>query len=83
VGRPEGKRPPGSDVKGRIVLIWIFKKYDGAWSNQAQHGKRWPVVDAVMKLRIAQNEGIFTSCGSSKDFVQCCQLLQKEVIFVF
>jgi hypothetical protein len=24
VGRPEGKRPLGRDVKGRIILIWIF-----------------------------------------------------------
>jgi hypothetical protein len=30
VGRPEGNRPLGRDVRGRIILIWIFKKHDGA-----------------------------------------------------
>jgi hypothetical protein len=29
VGKPEAKRPLGIlDVDGRIILIWIFKKYD-------------------------------------------------------
>jgi len=30
VGKPEGKRPyPGTD--GRIILRWIFKKWEGLW----------------------------------------------------
>jgi hypothetical protein len=31
VGKPEGKRPLGGDqdVDGRIILIWIFRKWDG------------------------------------------------------
>ena len=69
VGRPEGNRLLGRYVKGRIILIWIFKKYDGAWRDQAQHGKGWTVAGAAMKLRVTQNAGILTSCGSSKDCV--------------
>jgi len=73
VGRPEGNRPLGRAVKGRIILIWIFKKYDGAWSDQPQRGKRWWTFrEAVMKLRVPQNAGILTSCGSSKDCVPRC-----------
>jgi hypothetical protein len=29
VGKPEGKRPLGDpDVDGRIILRWIFRKWD-------------------------------------------------------
>jgi len=73
VGRPEGNRLLGRDVKGRITLIWVFKKYGGAWSDQAQHGKRGRTdAGAAMKLRVPQNAGILTSCGSSKNCVSCC-----------
>jgi hypothetical protein len=31
VGKPEGKRPLGDlDVDGRIILRWIFRKWEGA-----------------------------------------------------
>ena len=29
VGKPEGKRPLGVD--GRIILRWIFRKWEGLW----------------------------------------------------
>jgi len=30
VGKPEGKRPLGRpDVDGRIILRWIFRKWEG------------------------------------------------------
>jgi hypothetical protein len=36
VGKPEGKRPLGDpDVDGRIILRWIFRKFEGwgtGWS---------------------------------------------------
>ena len=35
VGKPEGKRPLGRDVDGRIILRWIFRKWEGVetgWS---------------------------------------------------
>jgi len=32
VGKPEGNRPLGrSDVDGRIILRWIFRKWEGFW----------------------------------------------------
>jgi hypothetical protein len=43
---------PGVD--GRIILKWIFEKWDGAveWIDLAQDRDRWrAVVDAVMNLR--------------------------------
>jgi hypothetical protein len=42
---------PGVD--GRIILKWIFKKWDGGmdWIDMAQDRDRWQaVVNAVMNL---------------------------------
>jgi hypothetical protein len=44
---------PGVD--GRIILNWIFKKWDGGmdWIELAQDRDRWrALVNAVMNLRV-------------------------------
>jgi hypothetical protein len=44
-----------SGVDGRIILKWIFKKWDGGmnWIELAQDRDRWPArVSAVMNLRV-------------------------------
>jgi hypothetical protein len=35
LGKPEGKGPPGSQiVDGKIILIWIFRKWNvGTWNG--------------------------------------------------
>jgi len=37
VGKPEGKRHWGDpDIDGRIILRWIFRKWDaGAWAGSS------------------------------------------------
>jgi hypothetical protein len=55
---------PGLD--GRIILKWIFKKWDGGmdWIDMAQDRDRWAVVSAVMNLRVPKYAGNFlTNCG--------------------
>jgi hypothetical protein len=45
----------GSGVDGRIILKWIFEKWDGGmdWIYLAQDRDRWKaVVNAVMNLRV-------------------------------
>jgi hypothetical protein len=42
-------------VNGRIILKWIFKKWDGGmdWIDMAQNRDRWrALVSAVMNLRV-------------------------------
>jgi hypothetical protein len=43
-----------TDVDGRIILKWIFRKWDGGmdWIDLAQETDRWrELVNAVMKIR--------------------------------
>jgi hypothetical protein len=44
-----------SGVDGRIILKWIFKKWDGGgmnWIDMAQDRDRWrALVSALMNLR--------------------------------
>ena len=56
VGKPEGKWSLGSpDVDGRIILRWIFRKWDGGmdWTELAQDRDRWrALINAVINLRV-------------------------------
>jgi hypothetical protein len=50
----EGDHLGDLSVDGRIILKWIFKKWDGDmdWNELAQDRDRWrAVVNAVMNLR--------------------------------
>jgi hypothetical protein len=57
VGRPERRNQleyPGVD--GRIILKWIFKKWDGGmdWIDVAQDRDRWrAILNVVMNLRVS------------------------------
>jgi hypothetical protein len=51
----EGDHLGDPGVDGRIILKWIFKKWDGGmdWIELAQDRNRWrAVVNAVMNLRV-------------------------------
>jgi hypothetical protein len=51
---------PGVD--GKIIIKWIFKKWDGGmdWIEMAQDRDRLrALVNTVMNLRVPQNEGNF------------------------
>jgi hypothetical protein len=56
VGISEGGDHLGdAGVDERIILIWIFKTWDGGmdWIELAQDRNRWrALVNAVMKLRV-------------------------------
>jgi hypothetical protein len=56
VGRPEGSHHLGDPgVDGRIILKWIFKKWDGGmdWIELTQDRDRWrALVNAVMNFQI-------------------------------
>jgi hypothetical protein len=56
VGKPEGNSPlEGPGVEGRIILKWIFNKWDGGmnWIDLAQNRGRWrALVNAVINLRV-------------------------------
>jgi hypothetical protein len=55
----EGNHMEDSDVDGRIILRWIFKKCNGGggmgtdWIDLAQDMDRWrALVNTVMNLRV-------------------------------
>jgi hypothetical protein len=51
----EGDHLEDPGVDRRIILKWIFKKWDGGmdWIDMAQDRDRWlAVVSAVMNLRV-------------------------------
>jgi hypothetical protein len=51
----EGDHLEDPFVDGRIILKWIFKKWDGGmdWIDMSQDRDRWrAVVNAVMNLRV-------------------------------
>jgi len=56
IGKPVGKKHlEDPSVDGRIILKWIFRKWDGDmdWINLAQNRNRWrALVNAVMNLRV-------------------------------
>jgi hypothetical protein len=49
-------------VDGRIILRWIFRKWDGGmnWIDLARDKDRWwAVLKAVMNLLVSYNAGNF------------------------
>jgi hypothetical protein len=56
VGKPEGRNHWGDPgVDGRIILGWIFRKWNAGvdWMELAQDRDRWSgIVSAVMNLRV-------------------------------
>jgi len=59
VGKPEGKRPlEDPAVDGRIILRWIFRKWDGEggdmdWIELAQDRDRWwELANAVLNILV-------------------------------
>ena len=64
-GETRGKETKWGEqgVDGKIILRWIFRKWDVwgmDWIDLAQDRDRWPaLVNAVMNLRVPYNAGNF------------------------
>jgi hypothetical protein len=56
VGKLDGKKLLDPGVDGRIILKWVFRKWDVGgmdWMELAQDKYRWrALVNAVMNLRV-------------------------------
>ena len=64
VGKPEGKRPMGDpDLDGRIILRWIFRKWEGVVGT----GWSW--------LRIGRVGGCLWVRGETFGFQKCEEFL--------
>ena len=62
---------PGVD--GRIMLRWIFKKWDGGmdWIDLAKDWDRWrDTVNALKNLRVPQNVGNFFTSFETVSFAR-------------
>jgi hypothetical protein len=56
-------------VDGRIILKWIFKKWDMDWIDLPQGRDRWQtVVNAIMNPRIPLSYRGFLTSGGSVSF---------------